>query len=91
MIAVELLRGAPLPTDLRAAILRAIALVPGIEQRAERDIQGRPGVGVAYNGSQGRQALIFDPATYELLGDRNGAGGTADLASGIVGSITARP
>ena len=46
---------------------------------------------MAYDGSQGRQALIFDPATYELLGDRNGAGGTADLESGIVDSITARP
>ena len=74
MVAVELLRGTPLPTDLRAAILRAIALIPGIEQHAERDIMGRPGVGVAYDGSQGRQALIFDPSTYELLGDRSGAG-----------------
>jgi hypothetical protein len=46
---------------------------------------------VAYNGTQGRQALIFDPATYELLGDRSGAGGTADLESGIVDSMTARP
>ena len=81
----------PLPTGLRAAVLRALALVPGIEQRAERDILGRPGVGVAYDGSQGRQSLIFDPATYELLGDRSGQGGTADVASGIVGSPTARP
>jgi hypothetical protein len=91
VIAVELLRTAPLPTDLRAAILRAIAHIPGIEQRPERDILGRPGIGVAYDGSQGRQALIFDPATYELLGDRNGAGGSADLESGIVDSMTARP
>ncbi len=48
-------------------------------------------MGVAYEDGQGRQALIFDPATYELLGDRNGLGGTADVASGIVDSITARP
>ncbi len=91
VVAVELLRTAPLPTDLRAAILRALALVPGIEQHPERDIAGRPGVGVAYDGSQGRQALIFDPSTYELLGDRSGAGGTVDTESGIVDSITARP
>jgi hypothetical protein len=91
VVAVELLRGTPLPTDLRAAILRAIALIPDIEQRAERDVAGRPGVGVAYNGSQGRQSLIFDPSTYEMLGERSGAGGTADLESGIVGSATARP
>lgn len=91
VIALELLRGAPVPTDLRAAILRAMALIPGIEQHAEPDILGRPGVGVAYDGSQGRQALIFDPATYEMLGERTGAGGTADLESGIVDSITATP
>ena len=91
VVATDLLRGTPLPTDLRAAILRAIALIPGIEQHAERDVLGRPGVGVAYNGSQGRQALIFDPATYEMLGERNGAGGSADLESGIVDSVTARP
>jgi RNA polymerase sigma-70 factor (ECF subfamily) len=90
VVAVELLRTTPLPDDLRAAILRAIALIPGIEQHAERDILGRPGVGVAYDGSQGRQALIFDASTYELLGDRNGAGGTADIESAIVDSMTDR-
>jgi RNA polymerase sigma-70 factor (ECF subfamily) len=89
--AVELLRTTPLPTDLRAAILRAAALIPGIEQHPERDITGRPGVAVAYHGSQGTQALIIDPATGDLLGDREGAGGTADVAAGIVGSPTARP
>jgi len=91
VVAAEFLRGTPLPTDLRAAVLRAIAFIPGIEQHAERDVLGRPGVGVAYNGTQGRQALIFDPETYELLGDRSGMGGIADLESGIVGSATARP
>jgi hypothetical protein len=92
VVAIELLRGTPLPTGLRAAILRAIALIPGIEQHPERDVLGRPGVGVAYNGSQGRQSLIFDSSTYEILGDGSGAGGgTADLESGIVNSMTARP
>jgi hypothetical protein len=91
VVAFELLRTTPLPTGLRAAILRAMALIPGIELQAERDILGRPGVGVAYNGTQGRQALIFDPSTYALLGDRSGPGGVADLESGIVDSMTARP
>jgi hypothetical protein len=91
VVAIEFLRTTPLPMDLRAAVLRAMALIPGIEQHPERDVLGRPGVGVAYNGSQGRQALIFDSSTYEILGDRSGAGGTADLESGIVNSMTARP
>jgi hypothetical protein len=89
--AVELLRTNPLPTDLRAAILQATARIPGIDQHRERDIIGRPGLAVAYHGSQGTQVLIFDPATYELLGDREGEGGTADVAAGMVGSPTARP
>lgn len=89
--AVELLRTTPLPTDLRAATLRAIALVPGIEQYAEDDISGRPGIAVTYNGSQGSQSLIFDPSNHQLLGDRSGAGGTADEESAIVDSMTARP
>jgi hypothetical protein len=89
--AVELLRTNPLPAELRAAILQAAARIPGIEQRPERDITGRPGIAVAYHGSQGTQALIFDPATGELLGDREGAGGTADVAAGLVRTPTARP
>jgi hypothetical protein len=68
-----------------------MARIPGIEQHAERDITGRPGVAVAYHGSQGTQALIFDPSTHALLGDREGAGGTADVDSGIVDTMTARP
>jgi hypothetical protein len=91
VIAIELLRTAPLPTDLRAGILLAMARIPGIDQHPERDITGRPGVAVAYHGSQGTQALIFDPSTYALLGDREGLGGTADLEAGIVSSPTARP
>jgi hypothetical protein len=90
-IAVELLRTNPLPTGLRAAILQATARIPGIEQHRERDITGRRGIAVAYHGSQGTQELIFAPGTYELLGDREGLGGTADVAAGIVGSPTARP
>jgi hypothetical protein len=91
VIAVELLRTNPLPTELRAAILQATARIPGIEQHTERDITGRPGIAVAYHGSQGIQELIFAPGTYELLGDREGLGGTADVAAGLVGSPTARP
>jgi hypothetical protein len=91
VVAVELLRTTPLPTDLRAAILRAMARIPGIEQHTAPDILGRPGVAVAYEGSQGRQALIFDPSTFDMLGERTGAGGTSDLESGIVDSITATP
>ena len=55
------------------------------ERRRRPDLRGPgPGFGVAYSGSQGHQALIFDASTDELLGDPNGAGGTANLDSGII-------
>jgi len=71
VIAGDLLRDTPLPTDLRAALLRAVALIPGIKLiHHERDVAGRPGVAVAYDDNDGeRSALIFDSRSYELLGE----------------------
>jgi hypothetical protein len=92
VIAGDLLRDNPLPADLRAAILRAAALIPGIELvDGARDVAGRRGVGVAFDGTGARSVLIFDPKTYELLGENDGGGGSADLESVIVDSINAHP
>ncbi len=75
-----------------AAVLRAAALIPGIELLdCQRDVAGRPGVGVAYDVPGRSKVLIFDPRTYELLGEREGGGGSADLESAIVSSIDERP
>jgi RNA polymerase sigma-70 factor (ECF subfamily) len=91
-IAGALVRDNPIPADLRAAILRATALVPGIELVDDvRDVAGRKGVGVAFDGPGWRSVLIFDPQTYELLGENEGAGGSADMESGIVDSLDAIP
>jgi hypothetical protein len=92
VIAADLLRDNPLPADLRAAIMRATALIPGIDLLDdERDVAGRRGVGVAYDAPGRDKVLIFDPRTYELLGEREGDGGSADLESAIVSSIDERP
>jgi hypothetical protein len=92
VIAGDLLRDNPIPADLRAAILRAAALVPGIELLARvRDVAGRPGVGVAFDAPGRRKVLIFDPKTYQLLGENEAGGGSADMESAIVGSPTERP
>jgi hypothetical protein len=106
-IARDLLRDTPIPADLRAALLRAAALIPGIKLiQHERDVAGRPGIGVAFDYGSERSVLIFDRATYELLGENQRAlertsdadaapgqliGGSADLESAIVSSITERP
>jgi RNA polymerase sigma-70 factor (ECF subfamily) len=91
VIAADLLRDNPIPYDLRAAILRASALIPGIVlvERAQ-DVTGRTGLGVAFDGAGGRQTLVFDRRTYELLGENDGIGGSAELESAIVGSFSER-
>lgn len=92
VIAGDLLRDNPIPTDLRAATLRAAALVPGIELvDLARDAAGRRGVGVAFDGTGRRKVLVFDPKTWELLGENEGLGGSATLESAIVESPGARP
>jgi hypothetical protein len=96
VIVGDLLRGNPIPADLRAALLRAAAHVPGIEfVERERDLAGRTGVGVAFESEGQRSVLIFDRDTYELLGENeyDGAliGGSADVESGVVASIEERP
>ncbi len=107
VIVGDTLRSVPIPDDLRAAFLRAAALIPGIELVArERDLAGRPAVGVAFDYARHRDALLFDRRSYERLGESDrllarddyvGAapgeliGGQAYIDSGIVTSQFARP
>ena len=91
VIVGDLLRDNPIPADLRASLLRSAALIPGIELvERVRDVAGRTGVGVTYKGARTR-TLVFDPATYELLAEKDGIGGAADVESAIVGSKTELP
>jgi hypothetical protein len=107
VIVGDLLRDTPIPGELRAALLRAAALIPGIE-RVERirDAAGRMGTGVALDSGGRRSVLIFDRESHQLLGEsdfvlrRNdyvdaGPGelvsGSAVMESGIVSSPTAVP
>jgi hypothetical protein len=105
VIVGDLLRDTPIPGELRAALLRAAALIPGIE-RIERieDAAGRMGTGVALQSQGRRSVLIFDTDSYELLGESDFAvkrrayvdaapgkfvSGSAVMESGIVSSPTA--
>jgi hypothetical protein len=106
-IVADTLHTSPLPDDLRAAFLRAAALIPGIKFVArERDAAGRRGIAVGHDHARRREALIFDGRTYQLLGEttrqlardeyaggRRGQllGSTAYLDSGIVTSRAQRP
>jgi DNA-directed RNA polymerase specialized sigma24 family protein len=103
----DVLRSAPLPSDLRAALYRVAARIPGIHLIGEvRDTAGRGGVGVAFDDPARRRILIFDPQTAELLGEQSvllepgdyldAAPGTvvgeaAYLEAGVVDSTRERP
>jgi hypothetical protein len=72
----RLLRAAPIPSELRAALYRVASRIPGIRPVGEiRDIAGRQGIGVAYDTRHViSYVLIFDPKSGELLGERTGPG-----------------
>lgn len=80
------------PPELKAALYRVAATVPGVEYVDDAaDAAGRHGIGVAHsvNNSGDRTILIFDRATYQVMGRAVGVhDGRADsgavLATGLV-------
>jgi len=69
----DLIRESYLPPAQRAALYRAIKLLPGVEFVAQaEDAAGRTGVAVGYVDRQTgvREQLIFSPTTYRFMGER---------------------
>ncbi|WP_084959494.1 CU044_5270 family protein [Thermoactinospora rubra] len=68
----DLLRETYLPPAQRRALYEALATLPGVSVAGDvTDAAGRAGIGVGMEVYDGvRQDLIFDPATFELLGER---------------------
>jgi RNA polymerase sigma-70 factor (ECF subfamily) len=69
----DLLRSGVVPADLRAALYRVLATVPGVEiTSSHATIGGASGVGLGYyeaaNGM--RQEIVVNPADGELVGER---------------------
>ncbi|GAA3124372.1 CU044_5270 family protein [Streptosporangium carneum] len=67
----DMLRENYVPAAQRAALFKAIGTIPGVDvmENAE-DAAGRKGIGVGRVSAGVREDLIFDPTTYELLGER---------------------
>jgi hypothetical protein len=92
---VETLDQYPISPKLRAALYRALALVPGIRLYGHASsLAHRSGeaIGTTFPGGQFRYELIIDPDTGELLGHKNiivKARRSADLPAGSVFSQTA--
>lgn len=75
VIVGDLLRETAAPPDLRGALYRVAARIPGVELVGEvTDPAGRRGVAVAvtsdYSGARTRKELIFDPETSDLLAEQ---------------------
>ncbi|GGS47279.1 hypothetical protein GCM10010156_02530 [Planobispora rosea] len=68
----EMVRETYLPAAQRAALFRAAATIPGVGMVNDaEDAAGRTGIAVGRIGRDGVRAdLVFDPESYELLGER---------------------
>ncbi|MCP3783633.1 CU044_5270 family protein [Micromonospora sp. A3M-1-15] len=68
----SMLRDNVLPPGVKATLLRALALIPGVTRSSEPvDFDGRPAiaVGMVLDGWR-REDILLDPATHEFLGSR---------------------
>ncbi|MBX6382464.1 MAG: CU044_5270 family protein [Microbispora sp.] len=85
----DLLRETYMPAPQRAALFKAAATIPGVTvtENAE-DAAGRTGIGVGRVFGGVREEIIFDPSTYELLGER-GIVVDAEQAKAPVGKLVA--
>ncbi len=93
----DLLREDPIPAPLRAALYRIAAGIPGIHLvRLPHYETGRSALAVTYTRTDDGPILIgellFDPRTFELLGEWETGGSTsAYLDQGIVKHLGQRP
>jgi hypothetical protein len=81
------LRGGLVPADLRAALYRALALMPALEitDRAA-NLDGRVGVAYGIGKAGTRQEMIIDPTTGQFIGERETT--TRDMDGLKAGTVT---
>jgi hypothetical protein len=89
----DLLRSGVVPADLRAALYRVLATVPGVEiTSSHAAIGSATGVGLGYYESTDgtRQEIVVDPSDGDLVGERSVAVKVLDgIAAGtVIGTAT---
>jgi hypothetical protein len=103
----DLLRSAPVPPAARAGLFRAAAYIKGVKYLGEvKDPLGRRGLALELANATGRNRLIFDPSSSQILAEetvltkridsmdgRPGAvvGSRVVLDEAVVGTAGARP
>lgn len=69
----DLLRTGIVPADLRAALYKAAAMIPGVTiTEGQANLNGHTGVAIGHTDSSGsgRKEIIIDPKTGQLIGER---------------------
>ncbi|MFL6077724.1 MAG: CU044_5270 family protein [Mycobacteriales bacterium] len=70
--AADALRTGLVPADVRAALYRALAHLPGLKVvDHQANLDGRRGVALAITGDDETQQIIIDPATGQFIGERS--------------------
>lgn len=89
--ATDALREGLLPADLRAALYRAMARIPGIEiVDSAANLDGQVGVAFAIEDGIRRSETIIDPKTGAFIGERDVLTGNSDgIPAGTVAGYTA--
>lgn len=68
-----------LSPELRSALYRALAMMPGVERiPGQADLAGRPGVAIAHSADGKRTELVIDPTSSRTIGFRMVTLTTAD-------------
>lgn len=68
----DMIRETIVPPRTAAALYRAAALIPGVSLIGHvTNAEGRPGIAVAFTGTQVRYEWIFDPSTLQFIGERD--------------------
>lgn len=91
----DMIRESIVPPKTAAGLFRAAALIPGVRLVGHvTNAVGRPGIAVSFKGHGDLVASewIFDPVTYQFIGEREGGNSqTAILQQGFVAHAGQRP
>lgn len=81
----DMLRESIAPPEVSAALYRAAALIPGVTVVPDvADATGRPGVAVSFTFRGVQEEWIFDPHTFEFLGERDFLHGVLDGKAAVI-------
>lgn len=87
--AVDALRSGLVPADVRAALYRALLLVPGMSiDEPASNLDGRRGVALAVDDGRYRREIIIDAGRGQFIGERDTLTRDEPLRGLVTGTVT---